>query len=114
MVNYTMTQLGLDKDKAEAYVENYDGMKIIAASVAPILGEAAASKLTSFANKLRPAESMQSFQVVKTYAPHEVEPLGNSNDPRSPASTFRTWYIYRKSCSNRYLLISGLWWASQS
>ncbi|ENA0610605.1 EndoU domain-containing protein [Enterobacter bugandensis] len=46
MVNYTMAQLGLDKATAEAYVETYDGMKIVAASVAPMLGAAAASKLS--------------------------------------------------------------------
>lgn len=45
MINYTMTQLGLDKEKAEAYVETYDGMKIVAASMAPILGGAVASKI---------------------------------------------------------------------
>lgn len=90
MVNYTMTQLGLDKATAEAYVETYDGMKIVAASVAPMLGEAAAGKLASFANKLRPAESIESFKIIETYAPHEMGPLGNSNDTRSPASTFRS------------------------
>lgn len=46
MVNYTMAQLGLDKATAEAYVETYDGMKIAAASVAPMLGAAATSKLS--------------------------------------------------------------------
>ncbi|HHL9593246.1 TPA: DUF6862 domain-containing protein [Citrobacter braakii] len=51
MINYTMTQLGLDKEKAEAYVETYDGMKIVAASMAPILGGAVASKIESLASK---------------------------------------------------------------
>ncbi len=45
MVNYAMQQLGVDKATAEQYVSTYDGMKIVAASVTPVLGSAAASKL---------------------------------------------------------------------
>ena len=45
MVSYTMQQLGVDKATAEQYVSTYDGMKIVAASVTPVLGSAAASKL---------------------------------------------------------------------
>ncbi|WP_289781086.1 hemagglutinin repeat-containing protein [Pectobacterium versatile] len=45
MVNYAMAQLGIkDKAAAEAYIETYDGMKIVAASVAPVLGKAAAKQ----------------------------------------------------------------------
>ncbi|XBW25729.1 VENN motif pre-toxin domain-containing protein [Pectobacterium colocasium] len=45
MVNYAMVQLGIkDKAAAEAYIETYDGMKIVAASVAPVLGKAAAKQ----------------------------------------------------------------------
>ncbi|CAK9886706.1 MAG: 16S rRNA endonuclease CdiA [Candidatus Erwinia impunctatus] len=45
MVNYAMAQLGIDKDKATAYIETYDGMKVIAASISPVLGTTAANKL---------------------------------------------------------------------
>lgn len=47
MVNYAMVQLGVDKATAEAYVETYDGMKIVAASMAPVLGAAAANKISA-------------------------------------------------------------------
>ncbi|WP_024912763.1 hemagglutinin repeat-containing protein [Chania multitudinisentens] len=46
MVNYAMVQLGVDKATAEAYIETYDGMKIVAASLTPILGTAAAKQLS--------------------------------------------------------------------
>jgi filamentous hemagglutinin len=45
MVNYAMAQLEVDKATATAYIETYDGMKIVAASIAPVLGVAAAGKL---------------------------------------------------------------------
>lgn len=38
MVNYAMTQFGVDKATAESYVETYDGMKTVAASMTPLLG----------------------------------------------------------------------------
>ena len=46
MVNYAMAQLGVDKATAEQYVSTYDGIKIVAASVTPVLGSAAAGKLS--------------------------------------------------------------------
>lgn len=46
MVNYAMVQLGVDKATAEQYVSTYDGIKIVAASVTPVLGSAAAGKLS--------------------------------------------------------------------
>lgn len=90
MVNYAMAQLGVDKATATAYIETYDGMKIVAASVTPVLGSAAASKLGSLANKVVSAEASQSSQIIKSYGPHEAGPLGNPSDSRTPASTFRS------------------------
>ncbi|SMB51531.1 conserved hypothetical protein [Serratia proteamaculans] len=90
MVNYAMAQLGVDKATATAYIETYDGMKIVAASVTPILGTAAANKLSSLTNKVVSAETSQSAQIIKSYGPHESGPLGNPNDQRAPASTFRS------------------------
>ncbi|HDV3756377.1 TPA: hemagglutinin repeat-containing protein, partial [Escherichia coli] len=46
MVNYAMVQLGVDKATAESYVETYDGMKTVAASMTPVLGAAAANKIS--------------------------------------------------------------------
>ncbi|WP_050572340.1 cytidine deaminase-like fold-containing protein, partial [Serratia marcescens] len=46
MVNYAMVQLGVDKATAEAYIETYDGMKAVAASLTPVLGSAAAKQLS--------------------------------------------------------------------
>ncbi|EIH7801586.1 contact-dependent inhibition effector tRNA nuclease [Escherichia coli] len=46
MVNYAMTQFGVDKATAESYVETYDGMKTVAASMTPVLGAAAANKIS--------------------------------------------------------------------
>ncbi|HBA3975378.1 TPA: hypothetical protein J5G17_004900, partial [Escherichia coli] len=47
MVNYAMVQLGVDKATAESYVETYDGMKTLAASMTPVLGAAAANKISA-------------------------------------------------------------------
>lgn len=90
MVNYAMAQLGVDKATAEAYVSTYDGMKIIAASVTPVLGSAAANKLSSLTNKVVSADASQTSQTIKSYGPHESGPLGNPGDTRAPASTFRS------------------------
>nr|WP_202597476.1 hypothetical protein [Escherichia coli] len=59
MVNYAMTQLGVDKATAEAYVETYDGMKVVAASMAPVIGAAAASKIEVLAGKQRLSNSFE-------------------------------------------------------
>ncbi|MCW0314776.1 hypothetical protein NG830_10285 [Pantoea ananatis] len=53
MVNYTMQQLGVDKATAEQYVSTYDGMQIVAASMTPVIGSAAASKIEALAGKQR-------------------------------------------------------------
>ncbi|MFP1824239.1 DUF6862 domain-containing protein [Lonsdalea quercina] len=53
MVSYAMQQLGVDKATAEQYVSTYDGMKIVAASMAPVIGSAAASKIEALAGKQR-------------------------------------------------------------
>ncbi len=90
MVNYAMVQLGVDKSTADQYVSTYDGMKIVAASVAPILGNAAANKLASLTNKIVSSETSLSSQIIKSYGPHESGPLGNPSDTRAPASTFRS------------------------
>ncbi len=90
MVNYAMAQLGVDKATATAYIETYDGMKIVAASVTPILGAAAVNKLSSLTNKVVSAKTPQSASVIKSYGPYESGPLGNPNDQRAPASTFRS------------------------
>lgn len=47
MVNYAMAQLGVDKATAEKYIETYDGMKVVAASITPVLGAAAANKISA-------------------------------------------------------------------
>ncbi|WBW60495.1 hemagglutinin repeat-containing protein [Klebsiella electrica] len=47
MVNYAMAQFGVDKATAENYIETYDGMKTVAASMTPVLGAAAANKISS-------------------------------------------------------------------
>ncbi|WP_237897932.1 contact-dependent inhibition effector tRNA nuclease [Escherichia coli] len=52
MVNYAMTQLGVDKATAEAYIETYDGMKIVAASMAPVIGSAAANKISALGQRV--------------------------------------------------------------
>ncbi len=52
MVNYAMMQLGVDKSTAEAYIETYDGMKIVAASMAPVIGSAAANKISALGQRV--------------------------------------------------------------
>ncbi len=59
MVNYVMVQFGVDKATAESYVETYDGMKVVAASMAPVIGVAAASKIEVLAGKQRLSNSFE-------------------------------------------------------
>ncbi|WP_366926879.1 VENN motif pre-toxin domain-containing protein [Dickeya dadantii] len=47
MINYAMKQLGVDKATAEQYISTYDGMRVVAASVAPVLGAGVVGKLNS-------------------------------------------------------------------
>nr|WP_241197640.1 hemagglutinin repeat-containing protein [Pantoea agglomerans] len=63
MVNYAMVQLGLDKATAENYIETYDGMKMVAASMTPVLGAAAASKLSTLAKKVVVYPSGINFKI---------------------------------------------------
>lgn len=59
MVNYAMAQFGVDKATAEQYVSTYDGMKIVAASMTPVIGSAAASKIEALAGKQRLSNSFE-------------------------------------------------------
>ncbi|HEB5761534.1 TPA: contact-dependent inhibition effector tRNA nuclease [Escherichia coli] len=59
MVNYAMVQFGVDRATAQAYVETYDGMKVVAASMAPVIGAAAASKIEVLAGKQRLSNSFE-------------------------------------------------------
>ncbi|MDO6409913.1 glycohydrolase toxin TNT-related protein [Pantoea phytobeneficialis] len=52
MVNYVMVQFGLDKTAAENYVQTYDGMKTVAASMTPVLGAAAANKISALGESI--------------------------------------------------------------
>ncbi|MEY8713636.1 cytidine deaminase-like fold-containing protein, partial [Mangrovibacter phragmitis] len=46
MINYFMVTKGVDRQTAESYTETKQGLEIIAASVTPILGSAAAKQLS--------------------------------------------------------------------
>lgn len=46
MINYFMATKGVDRQTAESYTETKQGLEIIAASVTPILGSAAAKQLS--------------------------------------------------------------------
>ncbi|HEA8831783.1 TPA: hemagglutinin repeat-containing protein [Escherichia coli] len=59
MVNYAMVQFGVDRATAQAYVETYDGVKVVAASMAPVIGAAAASKIEVLAGKQRLSNSFE-------------------------------------------------------
>ena len=63
MVNYAMVQLGVDKATAEAYIETYDGMKIVAASMSPVLGTTVASKLSALVKEANIYPSGISFKI---------------------------------------------------
>ena len=63
MVNYAMTQLGVDKATAGNYIETYDGMKTIAASMTPVLGAAAVSKLGTLTEKVVVYPSGINFRI---------------------------------------------------
>jgi len=59
MVNFAMTQLSVDKATAEQYVSTYEGMQIVTASMTPVIGPAAASKIEALAGKQRLASSFE-------------------------------------------------------
>lgn len=63
MVNCVMAQRGVDKEGAEAYIENHHRMKIVAASLSPVLGMAVASKLSSMVKEVNIYPSGISFKV---------------------------------------------------
>ncbi len=42
----------VDKATAENYIETYDGMKIVAASMTPVLGAAAANKISALGQRV--------------------------------------------------------------
>ncbi|EZI34325.1 VENN motif pre-toxin domain-containing protein [Pantoea agglomerans] len=63
MVNYAMEQLRVDKTTAEQYVSTYDGMKIVAASMSPVLGTAAANKLSAIVKEANIYPSGISFKI---------------------------------------------------
>ncbi|WP_249032353.1 DUF6862 domain-containing protein [Tenebrionicola larvae] len=63
MVNYAMAQFGVDKTTAEQYVSTYDGMKIDASSVTPVLGKAASDKLTGMVSKATQYPSGIGFKI---------------------------------------------------
>ncbi|WP_311779071.1 VENN motif pre-toxin domain-containing protein, partial [Pantoea sp. YU22] len=63
MVNYAMVQFGIDKITAQNYVETYDGMKTVAASMTPVLGAAAVSKLSTLAEKVVVYPSGINFRI---------------------------------------------------
>lgn len=63
MVNYAMVQLGVDKATAEQYVSTYDGMKIVAASMSPVLGTAAANKLSAMVKEANIYPSGIGFKI---------------------------------------------------
>lgn len=80
MVNYAMTQFGVDKATAESYVETYDGMKTVAASMTPLLGAAAVSKIDSIvanyskANQLSTGTVFDSIKATQPVHPGSVIP----------------------------------------
>ncbi|WNH00174.1 hypothetical protein KYK12_023430 (plasmid) [Escherichia coli] len=73
MVNYAMTQFGVDKATAESYVETYDGMKTVAASMTPLLGGAAVSKIDSivanYSKKTNQLSTETVFDSIKATMP---------------------------------------------
>ncbi|EOC7093948.1 hypothetical protein G797_04395 [Escherichia coli HVH 139 (4-3192644)] len=80
MVSYAMTQFGVDKATAESYVETYDGMKTVAASMTPLLGAAAVSKIDSIvanyskANQLSTGTVFDSIKATQPVHPGSVIP----------------------------------------
>lgn len=63
MVNYTMAQLGVDKATATAYIETYDGIKIVVASMSAVLGTAVANKLSAMVKEANIYPSGISFKI---------------------------------------------------
>ncbi len=52
MVNYAMAQFGVDKATAENYIETYDGMRTVVASMTPVLGASVANKISSLGQSI--------------------------------------------------------------
>ncbi|MEQ4923759.1 hypothetical protein ABN099_09750, partial [Proteus hauseri] len=65
MVNYAMVQLSVDKPTAEAYIKTYDGMKIINASMTPLIGSVAARKIEALVSQQRLSSNSAVDSIVK-------------------------------------------------
>jgi len=62
MVNYFMINLDVDQKTAQGYVETKQGMEIALASMTPLVGQAAANKISSLVNKANQYPSGISFK----------------------------------------------------
>jgi filamentous hemagglutinin len=82
MVNYAIDVLGVDRQTAQGYVETKQGMDIIIASVTPIMGSAAASKLSNIGKEANTTASLlneMSAQGIKYSLDNIVQVTKNNN-----------------------------------
>jgi len=82
MTQYAMDVLGVDRKTAQGYAETKQGMDIIVASVTPILGSAAASKLGNISTEANIKASLlkeMSSQGIK-YTPENIVQVTKNPD----------------------------------
>jgi filamentous hemagglutinin len=82
LTQYAMDVLGVDRKTAEGYAETKQGMDIIIASVTPIMGGAAASKLGNISTEANVKASLlkeMSSQGIK-YAPENIVQVAKNSD----------------------------------
>ena len=82
LTQYAMDVLGVDRQTAQGYVETKQGMDIIVASVTPILGSAAASKLGNISIEANTKASLlkeMTSQGIK-YTPENIVQVAKNAD----------------------------------
>lgn len=82
LTQYAMDVLGVDRQTAQSYAETKQGMDIIVASVTPILGSAAASKLGNIITEANTKASLlkeMSSQGIK-YTPENIVQVAKNAD----------------------------------
>lgn len=82
LTQYAMDVLGVDRKTAEGYAETKQGMDIIIASVTPIMGGAAASKLGNISTEANVKASLlkeMSSQGIK-YTPENIVQVAKNSD----------------------------------
>ncbi len=89
MVNYAMVQLSVDKPTAEAYIKTYDGMKIISASMTPLIGSVAARKIETLVSQQRLSSNFSIHSLPDAHGREHITAV--KGDAAIPVDKIEIW-----------------------